>query len=86
MSGKNVSTAPCRPTTLGSDSETWWRELKEPTGNTSALVPRHGLRDARGDHADAVLARANAFDDRDVGVTHVLLRRRKDIIEFGAKS
>jgi hypothetical protein len=38
-----------------------------------ALISQHDLGDARADRADAVLARAEAFDDRDIGKAHVLL-------------
>jgi hypothetical protein len=37
-----------------------------------ALISQHDLGEARGDHADAVLACAEAFDDRDIGKAHVL--------------
>src|SRR5207248_572305 len=38
--------------------------------NDRALVAQNNFGDPRRDHADAVLAGADAFDDRDIGKTH----------------
>jgi hypothetical protein len=46
-----------------------------------ALISQHDLGDARGDHADAVLARANAFDDRDIGVPPIRADDQRNTLE-----
>src|SRR5919201_1616168 len=50
----------------------------------SALIAQYHLCYAARNHADSVLARADPFDDRNVGVTHVMLDSSAELIERNA--
>src|SRR6185437_3631834 len=72
IAGSITWLTPSRPTTLGSERHAI-AAVVAADRHHRALVAHDHLGDARRDDADAELARIVAFDDRDVGVAHVLL-------------